>query len=155
MLALLKLIPLKDWLYGGIIIAILSLFGWYTVHERNIGKADVHAVDAKLAAKQDAYNKLLESTELETVNVIAQKYQAAITAPIPDSPHVVCVIPRPDILPQASAGPGSIDVAPDLSISDSVDIGPPLDTVGRDADAQVTALQDIIKAQQALSNGTP
>lgn len=150
MLALLKLIPLKDWIYAGIIAALLGLFGWYTVHERNIGKADVVAVDNKAAAKQVAHNVVVESTALETINVIAQKYSASIASPIADSPHVIVrYVTRPaGAVPAAAGSACSAPSTADVSATDTTDIGPGLDTAGRDADAEVIALQAIIRADR-------
>jgi hypothetical protein len=44
MLALLKLVPLKDWIYLSLIVALLGGFVSYTIHERDIGKAHELAV---------------------------------------------------------------------------------------------------------------
>jgi len=39
MLALLKLVPFKDWVYLSLILALLGGFAAYTIHERRIGAA--------------------------------------------------------------------------------------------------------------------
>lgn len=158
MLALLKLIPLKDWLWALLLVIVSVAFVSYTVHERHIGQAQIEASDAKAVAVQAAHNKLLENVAVESINVTAQKYHAAGAAPIPDSPHVLVrsVARNPGSVPQTSCSATGTNGAPGVSEdsagdpSTSIDIGPGLDRVGRDADAEVTALQDIIKAYQEL-----
>ncbi len=49
--ALLALIPFKDWVYLGIITALVAGFGWYTVHERHEGEAHEVAALQKSSAK--------------------------------------------------------------------------------------------------------
>ena len=51
MLAFLKLVPLKTWLYVGVLVALLVSFGMYTSHERTIGAARILAADAAALVK--------------------------------------------------------------------------------------------------------
>jgi hypothetical protein len=46
MLAFLKLVPLKDWIYAGALALLLILFATYTHHERALGAARIIAADA-------------------------------------------------------------------------------------------------------------
>jgi len=60
-LMLLKLIPAKDWLYIAIIVAIIGLFGWYTVHERRIGaQHEIVAIQKASKKATDAANKRIQ-----------------------------------------------------------------------------------------------
>jgi hypothetical protein len=72
MSALLALIPLKDWIYGGIIVAILAGFGWYTVHERDLGKA------SEVAALKKSSDEL-QAKAAAHVAQVAKAYSTAST----------------------------------------------------------------------------
>lgn len=56
-LALLRLIPSKDWLYIAAIVALLSSFTAYTIHERHVGAAHQLAAVARASAKAEAAAK--------------------------------------------------------------------------------------------------
>jgi len=71
MLALLNLIPLKDWLYVGAIVALLTAFGCYTVHERRIGAA--HEVAAVQAASEKT-----KAEAQETIDRLDKEYGIAL-----------------------------------------------------------------------------
>lgn len=60
MLALLKMVSIKDWLYAGLIVALLGGFGWYTIHERSIGEAH------EIAALKISSDKILKDTAAQT-----------------------------------------------------------------------------------------
>ena len=77
--AFLSLIPVKDWIYGGIIVAILAGFGWYTVHERNIGAAH------ETAALKASSDKLQAAAQKQIAQLTTQ--HAADTAKILGNLH--------------------------------------------------------------------
>ncbi len=60
---------LKDAIYGGLIIALLAGFGWYTYHERAIGAAHQLAAvkRASLKAEKAANEKIAKQTAQYTV----------------------------------------------------------------------------------------
>jgi hypothetical protein len=68
--ALLALIPGKDWLYGGIIVALLAGFGWFTVHERHAGAAH------EVAALKASSDKLQAQTAVQTAELKAKATMA-------------------------------------------------------------------------------
>lgn len=153
MLAILKLIPLKDWAYVGIITALLIGFGVFVHHERSIGEQKIETADAALAAKQIELNTEKETHAQDVINTATEVYKNTLAAaPAPDAPHVfVCdraTTGASTVRADASAGSGA-DAAAHVPEESSVDIGPGLDTVGRDADAQVIALQAYIRSCQA------
>lgn len=152
MFALLKLIPLKDWAYAGIIAALLVGFGVFVHHERSIGEQKIETADAVLAAKQIELNTEKETHAQDVINTATNVYKNTLAAaPAADAPHVfVCdrATGGSAVRPDASAG-SSADAGTHVPEESSVDIGPGLDTVGRDADAQVIALQTYIRACQA------
>lgn len=148
------MLPLKDWLYGGAIVVLLIAFGLYTSYERGIGADKVRAQDAKLdaAAVQHTLDVAALADKKTTTN--GDNYVAAINAPIPDSPSVVCKrAVAPVVMPETPNRPGLPDGAADSAKADSIDIGPPLDKIGRDADAKITALQNQIRILVDAMNG--
>lgn len=150
-LALLRLVPLKDWIYGGIIVGLLVAFGCYTVHERHVGAAKIEAIDARAVKAQKAHNKEVETRAKTTIDSAAAQYKAAVAAPpARDAPHIVCVNPRRGGHVSGNAGDRPrVDAGTSVPEESTVDPGPALDTVGRDADAQVKALQAYVTACQA------
>lgn len=88
-LALLKLVPLKDWLYVAAIVAIIGLFSWYTVHERHIGAAHELAAVTKASdkAKADAEKLVKDLTDQHATDVakIEDTYEHALATA--DSQH--------------------------------------------------------------------
>lgn len=152
MLALLKLVPLKDWLYGSAISALLIGFTVYSAHERGVGVAHEKAAVTKAVAVQTAQTqKVVSNANLQIQAADAAVHAAMAVAPA-DSPSVVvrystsagaCTVPAAS---SAGSGPDDSSHVPEES---TVDIGPPLDTIGRDADSQVIYLQSYIRACQA------
>jgi hypothetical protein len=72
-LAFLKLIPLKDYLWAAAVAALLS-YHFYTVHE-----AKVHASAHELAVLKDSSDKLVKANE-EKLAAITQQHTADLTA---------------------------------------------------------------------------
>ncbi len=76
--------PIKDYIYGGAILALLIGFGWYTAHERNIGKAHELAVlqesSQKLQAAAEAKVAALSAQHASEVSTIKVNYEAQHTA---------------------------------------------------------------------------
>lgn len=147
-MSFLSLIPFKDWLYGGIIMALLIGFGVFVHHERNVGAAKIEAADAKVAAAAVQHNHDVQTIADNLTVTIGNTYAKAITAPLATPPpRVVCY--KPPVsggVPQGPGNPGSPDAAPGNGSQDPRDIGAPLTTVGRDADAQIKALQQMVQA---------
>lgn len=149
-LSLLKALPLKDYLYLGAIIAIV-LSGWGYVHRKETQAVERDRTNAtKLAAVTTVRNEAITALAVNGIKKIGDKYVQTITAPPPaDSPHVfVCKRTAPSgsgALPEAAGHPGVPAAASDVPATAPVDIGPPIDKVGIDADARVIALEDIIR----------
>lgn len=161
MLALLKLVPLKDWIYTGLIVALIAGFALFVHHERVIGEDTIKVADAKVVAARIAHNTKVEANAQATVTQIAQTYADVSSAPpAADAPHLWVQHSAPSsCTPSANAGtPGRTDGGSVLSAEVSnageepdpsaFDVGPQLDKSFEDADAQVTGLQDYIKACQ-------
>lgn len=81
---MLSLIPIKDWIYLGAILALLAGFGVFVHHERTVGAA--HEIAAlqqssqKLQAAADA--KVAQLTAQHTADITANKvvYETQLTA---------------------------------------------------------------------------
>lgn len=150
--ALLALIPTKDWIYGGVVVALLAGFGWYTVHERNIGKAHEVALVTKQAAIQAAFAK--EQTDRGHDNALAaESLEVSITSsrPVADAPHlVVHQCTSAPVAAVRTAGSAEVSLpAGDSTVEHStrvdIDTGPVV-TIARDSDAQVAYLQSLLKS---------
>lgn len=149
-LALLKLIPLKDWLYCGIIAALLAGFGVYTIHERHVGAQRIELADQRAVAAETARNKAIETAAVSEVNVSVQKYQAAVAAPTLPAPRIVCHAANSGPVPGHAGSPGAGDDRTNVpeSTGPSFDPAEHVLAAGKQADAQVTLLQDYVKACQ-------
>lgn len=89
MWALLKLIPLNDWLYAGLAVAVMGFGLWGIHHEREIGaeriKVAVAAESAKVLAKatadnaawKAAYDEKNEANQHAYANTLAAASQSA------------------------------------------------------------------------------
>lgn len=164
MLELLRLIPLKDYIYGAVIIAILSIFGWYTHHEREIGRQQIEAKDKVLVEAQKTKNKEIEDGISKGIKAALEKWNEAHPVPPPaPAPRIVChaattvasVRPKRGSSSDPVNGAGTgISVSPE-SIDEGFDPAPAVSSTGTAADteivrlkAKVTLLQDIVKAYQ-------
>lgn len=137
-------------LYVEIAAALLlaGLFGWYTIHERHIGRDAILAADARTVAAQVFHNKEVEDrAQVQTDAAMAAYMRTLSRPPAADAPHVVCHKP-------ASPGPVPTDVSPrpapaspsDSPAAGTFDPGPALDKLHEDADAEITALQAYVQA---------
>ena len=164
MLALFKFVPLQHLVYGGIIAALLAGFGWYTYHERQIGEAQVEAADQRVAAAQLVHDEEIEIRAKTLTDAAVAAYKATVVAPpASDAPHLLCLSPAPDRGPvPTNAGnrslahaatdvPGAGPPDHESSVEHAIDLGPALDKLHQDSDAEVTALQAYIRACQGAS----
>lgn len=153
MLAILtKLLPLRDWCYIGVIIALLAAFGWYTYHERSVGAQKVVAADTRLATKQAARVAKVETNETADIQASRVQYKAAVAAPTAPAPSIVCraAAPGRSVVPghgRAAAGSNGASAVPAESTV-PFDPAPAVINDGRDADAQIAELQAYIRACQ-------
>lgn len=161
-LTALKAIPVKDWLYGSAIAALLGGGAYLIHHERTIGAQRVQAADQKAAQAQEVHNAEIESRAKALVSGSALAYKAALSSPPASDAPTVLVCSQPatasDTVPgNASSRPlrhGEPAVpepmAPvgEQTVEHAVDIGPETDQRFHTADAQVTALQAYIRACQ-------
>lgn len=148
LLALWALVPTKDKLYGLLIVVLVSGGLWGVSHERSVGASNLAAAQAKLAtvqATQAAAKNAVGVTNSTTAEV---RYVSTINAVIPDSPHLLVLDSGAAASAVCAAGyPTERDSDPAESTGEHTrDIGPDLDKIGRDSDAQVTYLQSILKS---------
>jgi len=150
-LALLKLIPLKDYIYGAIISALLVLVG-ICKHDHAVVK-EVKQVGeaAQVAVKAD--DAAAEKTETQSALI----YKEIVR--IPDVPDIgiVCRDTGSSSLPATVAGAGAAAGQP---ASDG-GVGPEYDPSGaaltraRAADAQIAYLQRRVKELETQMNAAP
>lgn len=82
-LAILKLLPAKDYVYGAIIAALLGWFGWYTYHERHVGAQETVAAVQKASKKAEATAEKqvqkLTNEHAADVAAIEDKYEGMLS----------------------------------------------------------------------------
>lgn len=155
-MGILSLIPIKDWIYGGIIAALLIGGGiaWrkHDVHERAIGQQQIEAADAKLRAEVKKHNDDLQTAAADKSAAVEKQYESDIAnPPATPAPSVVCVrpsSPHRNAVSAATSGSSGAGKGAQPGVSgtanrsaDQIDIGAPLTVIGKDADAQIKALQ--------------
>ena len=106
------------------------------------------AKDTAAAVRQESKVSAEVAAAIPEVKREAEQLHETTSAPVTDAPHVrVCAPAKPphpgEVLPAPAPGPEP-DAAANLRIEDSPDVGTPLVQTGRDADAQVIALQSYI-----------
>lgn len=160
-------IPIKDYIYLGIILALATAFGWYTFHERSIGSAAVVASDRKADQAQRERDTALQTATALATSITNGDYNHEIAAPIVDAPVPVglCNASDPITLPAASSSDSSGKVAA-VSGAENASAAAQLQRltefadaaveIARDADAQVEALEKInadLRSEMENSNG--
>jgi hypothetical protein len=166
-MGLLALVPVKDWLYGGVILAMLAGFGWYTVHERNLGAAhEVAALKASSDRLQQETDK--KTTALQTRADMAERAyekEHLSTGNLPPvQPVRVCIPPTHSdrVVPQTRgqipgnetvrAAPAGLQQVPTgNTIVAGPDIGGMLDALAASAD-QVSATLREFQARESFQN---
>jgi hypothetical protein len=154
-LAFLRLIPLKDYLYGGAILVLVIGFFGYRSHVIAIGESRIQAQDKVIADAQRQHNQDVNDLAAARTAKNGDHYVEVTHRPIADSPHVVCINPAPrrGPVPETAGDPGIPAAAANRPAADPLDIGPSLDRTGRDADALIVALQDEVRILVAAMNG--
>lgn len=152
-LAFLKLIPVKDWLYAAAIALLLGLFTWYTIHERHEGAEKIEQKDAALQAAAIALNKASESlADIKELNV-GKVYEKYITLPpIVSTGSLVCKQSAP-VQPSAPADRSEDHGTAAVVPSGGFDPTGPILTLLSDDDAQIAALISTVKILVDELNG--
>jgi hypothetical protein len=145
MLALLKLIPLKDILWAAALIGAV----WFVYHK---GELRIEEKDAALRAAAIALNKA--SAQLADIKEIQieRTYTHIVEAPPVASTGLVChaaAAVKPNTPTGGPEDPAKTNVLP----TGSFDPSGPILTLLRDADAQVSALIDTVFALEAELQG--
>lgn len=140
--------------YADIAIGLLLVaFLAWIFHE---GEKRIENADAKVAAAQLVHTTEVNQQAQSAIQAAEEKYRALYTSPPVAPIHVsVCNAPRPSAVPGAAV-PGSPPGAAGPNVAAGVpeavehlrDIGPGTDQLFGQADAQIEALQAIVRAQQ-------
>lgn len=153
MLAILKLLPLKDWCYLAVIVALVAAFAYYTHHERALGAQTIITLDRAAVAKQAAAVAKVESNASQSISAAQAAYAAAVAARPAPVAGLVCHLtaPRRAVPHDARATGGGNDTASVPVESTGPAFNPSAGILENDAraDAQVTLLQSYVRACQA------
>lgn len=159
MLALLKLIPFKDWIYGSIIVGLLIGFGWYTHHERQVGAAKLQAAVTQVASRAEAAVVAANTAAQTAETQSAKTYIKVVTAPAPRNIGLVCHRSGPGsgAVPEAHAvaGTGPGKPAADGGSAATFDPSGAALEVGAKADAQIAYLQARVHQLEAQMDHSP
>jgi hypothetical protein len=138
--------PIKGYLMAGTAALALGAFGWYTVHERNVEHAKDIAAEQRVALVAKAKDAKIEQLEDAALVPIENTYHAKIdAAPVADT-GLVCHNPvRPSVVPQAADNRPGAPSVPNSTEGPGFDPSGAISTRGRDADAQIVALQGVVK----------
>jgi hypothetical protein len=148
-------IPLKDYLYAAAIAVLLIAFGLFVHHERSVGEAKVVAADQKAVAAQVERNAAVQAVAGVATQLAQVKYETVIAAPVTGVAPIQCLRLRAQHsspVPVAPASTGGGDVNPVSRVADTgnaqavpgPDLATALVTIGRDDDAKIKALQQIV-----------
>jgi hypothetical protein len=141
---------LKEGVYAALLLAAIGGFTWYTVHERNIGALAVQRQDQRAADAQAAHNTKVE-TNAQNANVATvAAFTTVISAPpAADAPHLILCdppTPRGDAVPADAHSLLAAEAAKlPTAIPQARDIGPADDKLHQDADAEIAALQAVLR----------
>ena len=133
---------------AGSVILCLAFIGW-SWHERHIGAQKCLQNVEKASAIEESKQATQYTADQGTVSNEGKTYEAAKTAPVAPAPVIrLCPkLPRQTVQGAPSAGPqadgkasGGADDSQGVTVWDTT----ALVKAGRDADAQITGLQDYI-----------
>lgn len=163
MFAFLKLIPVKDWLYVGAVVFLLT-WGGCELHRHDVkvaakAQAVIIAADTRVA---DAATKQIAAgtaTAQTTEIANAQKYNGTATQPV-SGVGIVCYHPGATAgraVPKAGGvpAPGVGDGSPDGGVGPAYDPSGALLARARKADAQITYLQGRIHELETQMSNSP
>jgi hypothetical protein len=148
-------LPLKDYLYAGAILVLVIAFMLFVHHERSVGEAKVVAADQKAVAAQVERNTAVRAIAGVATQLAQVTYEHTIAAPVTGVAPIKCLRlsaqrSRPVPVAPASAGSGdspAVSGRPDFTDTQAVpgpDLATALVTIGRDSDAQIKALQQVV-----------
>lgn len=158
MLALLKLVPVKDWIYTALIAVILSVgtAAWikHDNAERAIGAAKIEKKDAALRAAAVALNKASENlADIKELNIGAVYEKYKLLPPVADT-GLVCHESAPAAEQPKSANSGPITNGAQAELPDGgFDPSGAILTLLRDDDAQINGLIDTVLVLEAELEG--
>jgi cell division protein FtsB len=155
MLALLKLVPIRDYFYGVVILALLALLAYVYRH----GEIHVEKLDAKVAAVAEKKSAVSEVSAKAQENTNAIIYKQAVSVPAVGDLGVECVrhtsgsgvVPASITGAAASAGVATVNSGSGHTFDPSGAIL----TRAHDADAQIAYLQARVKELEAEMNSAP
>lgn len=137
----------KDYIYAGAIAVLLACFLWYTVHERRIGEQKVAAEVQHTAMVAAAKDREIEAAAQAASSTIGDTYEKAVSIPaVGDIPGVLCHRSGSREVPSPASDSGRVNESPDSAAGPGYNPTGAALTIGRNADAQIAALQNEIRA---------
>jgi len=139
--------PIKAYIDIAIGLIVVAFLAWvFHEGEKRIEDADTRAVQAQVI-HNDEVNKAAQSA----IQAAEEHYRAMYAAPPVAPVHVsVCEPPRTGAMSGTSGGSGGPDAATNVpaAVGQTRDIGPDTDHLLDQADAQIEALQAVVRAMQ-------
>lgn len=150
----LSLIPVKAYLIGAAVVALIVGIVLFAHHERSVQSAKDTAADASIALKAEEHNVKVEGVAQSESTSIGLVYEKSVAIPAVGDVGLVCsnaprsraVSQTPDYRPEnpsATHDPGTNTFNPSLA----------LDAIGIDADAQINALIDEVNTLRKEMEG--
>lgn len=155
--AFLASIGVRDYIYAGLIAALIGGFAYYTHHERVIGADEALAPVAVLAHKAEVQVAVAAAVATITEKDNAQAYTAAVSRPAPAALGIVCSNPGRSPVSEADTivAPGVGDLTADVPSSADYDPSGATLKLGATVDAQVTYLQGRIRELESQMESAP
>ena len=141
------MLPIKTYVdigFGLIVIAFL----WFVFHE---GEKRIEDADARAVLAQEVHNEEVNKRAQSAIQAAEDDYRAKLAAAVVAPVHIsVCVPPSSTALSSVAASSSGSVAASDIpaAVGPVRDIGPFTDQLLARADAQIVALQAIVKAQR-------
>lgn len=144
-------LSIKDYLYLTLLIALVSGFFAWSVHERHIGRDAIVAADQRTALVAIAKDKAIEAAAQTKTDTIYEKFNVPIPA-VADL-GIVCVAPRSGRVPEATDHKPGTDSTPDGGAGHTYDPSGEALTRAAEADKQIMALDAQIQVLVDSMNG--
>lgn len=133
--------PIKGYLVAGVAVLAISLFTYWSLHERSVEHAKDVAVATKEVAKVEKKDAAITATATAEVQHDQIVFKQVVAMPDVGDIGVVCKSAGGDTVPSAAAGNDGGHPATDSGAGVVFDPSGSILTVGRKYDAWVRSLQ--------------
>jgi hypothetical protein len=133
--------PIKGYLAVAVVVAAVSFFGYWSLHERSVEHQKDVAVAVKEVAKVEQADTVIAGTATTEIQHDVVVYKQAVSVPAVGDIGVMCGAPGGNALPGAAPGNGTGHPATDSGKGDLYDPSGDLLTIGVKYDAWIRELQ--------------